>query len=623
MFSLPLKKLSTVCATLVLELAIPGATGPKFALTESFAEPPATGSPLPHSVVELRDFRDQEVRAAGITVSKDVTVHISAVGGGEEREFWRDLLDDDPPPQMYAAGWIINAETRQPVWEMTYDNTSGSSEHREYDGDINLARGSYEVYFSAHGYYWGNTFSNGSMNIDRPQESHSMRRKGHRFVEIFAGRNDDRYRDFMELAKDWGVTLTSSDEDASAITHFEPPAPTANVIFAAQKLGDGVAVKKSLVVTRSVPIHIYAIGEGRRKEGMFDYGWIVKSDTRERVWEMTVRNTYYAGGAPKNRRFDDDVTLSPGTYELYYTTDDSHSNDDWNAKPPFDPFQYGIALTAAKESDRNAVKVSDLRDTDKNVIVSLTRVRNNDYISSGFSLKADEKVRVYCLGEWDSDDEMADYGWITDAKTHDRVWEMRGLDTYHAGGAQKNRMIDEIITLPKGNYLAYYQTDGSHGYDDWNSDPPFDEEHWGLTVMGAGEKFDPKSVSSFSEEADRGVIAQIIKVSDNKHLRKTFTLAEPTKVRVYAIGEGEDREMYDYGWIEDAKAGQSVWEMTYNMTSNAGGARKNRMVNTTILLDKGDYELRYDSDGSHSFNDWNADPPEDRIHWGITLYKEQ
>jgi hypothetical protein len=410
MFSLPIKKLSTVCAMLVLGFAIPGATGPEFGLAEAFVEAPATDNPLPHSIVELKDFRDQEVRAAGITASKDVTVHISAVGAGEEREFWKDLLDDDPPPQMYAAGWIINAETREPVWEMTYDNTSGSSKHREYDGDINLPQGSYEVYFSAHGYYWGNIFTNGSMNIDRRHEKPSLSRKGHRFVEVLTGRDDDRYREFMELAKDWGITLTSSDEDASAITHFEPPAPTANVIIAAQKLGDDTVVKKSLAVTRNVPIHIYAIGEGRKKDGMFDYGWIVRSDTRERVWEMTLGNTYHAGGDPKNRKFDGDVTLGPGTYELYYTTDDSHSNDDWNAKPPFDPYRYGIALTSANESNRNAVKVSDLPETDKNVVANLTHVRNNDYVTAGFSLKADTKLRLYCLGEWDSDDELADYG---------------------------------------------------------------------------------------------------------------------------------------------------------------------------------------------------------------------
>jgi hypothetical protein len=57
------------------------------------------------------------------------------------------------------------------------------------------------------------------------------------------------------------------------------------------------------------------------------------------------------------------------------------------------------------------------------------------------------------------------------------------------------------------------------------------------------------------------------------------------------------------------------------MTTPAGGDKKNRLVNTTIHLGKGEYELHYRTDDSHSFNDWNADPPEDREHWGITLYK--
>ena len=81
--------------------------------------------------------------------------------------------------------------------------------------------------------------------------------------------------------------------------------------------------------------------------------------------------------------------------------------------------------------------------------------------------------------------------------------------------------------------------------------------------------------------------------------------------------------MFDYGWIEEAKSGKLVWEMTYWMTDHAGGAKKNRMVSTVITLQPGEYELNYESDGSHSFNDWNSDPPEDRIHWGITLYREK
>jgi hypothetical protein len=81
--------------------------------------------------------------------------------------------------------------------------------------------------------------------------------------------------------------------------------------------------------------------------------------------------------------------------------------------------------------------------------------------------------------------------------------------------------------------------------------------------------------------------------------------------------------MADYGWIENTKTGETVWEMTYRATTAAGGAHKNRMVNKTILLEPGEYEVHYQTDGSHAFGEWNDDPPEDQIHWGITLYKEE
>lgn len=617
-----LRKASAVYLAAAIGFAVPARIAPEFGLSAPLVTPCEPNAPLPHTVLELSDFREHELRGAGITLNKGITLHVSALGGGD-KSFWRDIFDDDSRPQMYAAGWIINAETREPVWEMTYENTSGRSDRRKFDDDVTLSRGSYEVYFAAHGYEEGNAFSRSSMNIDRRRLGRSERRSGGRFFKIFDGFNEDKYGDFMEHAKDWGLTLTVSDADASALTQFEPPAQKQSPVLAALKLGDGVVVKKSLSVTRDIPIHISAIGEGRRRDGMFDYGWIVRSDTRERVWEMTLSNTRYAGGDSKNRKFDGDVNLIRGNYELYYITDGSHSNDDWNAKPPYDPYNYGIAITVKDDAQRNSVKISDLSASEKNVIVQLTRAGDNDYVNAGFSLKADTKLRVYALGERDSDRDLADYGWIANAKTRDRVWEMDPHRTYHAGGDQKNRMVDEVITLPKGTYIAYYQTDGSHAYNHWNSDPPFDEEHWGLTIMGVGEKFDAKSVSSFREEEEKDVVAQIIRVSDDKHLTRPFTIDRPTKVRIYALGEGQNREMFDYGWIEEAKTGRTVWEMTYNMTDGAGGAKKNRMVSATILLDGGEYVLHYETDGSHSFNDWNADPPEDRTHWGITLYKEQ
>jgi hypothetical protein len=118
------------------------------------------------------------------------------------------------------------------------------------------------------------------------------------------------------------------------------------------------------------------------------------------------------------------------------------------------------------------------------------------------------------------------------------------------------------------------------------------------------------------------VLAQIVRVRADADASERFRLDRTTRVRVYAIGEGQNREMFDYGWIENAKTGAVVWEMTFSMTLHAGGGRKNRSVNTTVVLEKGDYILRYRSDDSHSYGDWNVDPPEDAMYWGITVYRD-
>ncbi|MCH7619784.1 MAG: hypothetical protein IH880_08470 [Candidatus Marinimicrobia bacterium] len=77
--------------------------------------------------------------------------------------------------------------------------------------------------------------------------------------------------------------------------------------------------------------------------------------------------------------------------------------------------------------------------------------------------------------------------------------------------------------------------------------------------------------------------------------------------------------MHDFGWIENVRSGRTVWEMTYRMTDHAGGAKKNRMFDGTIVLEPGEYVARYETDDSHSFNDWNASRPYDPFNWGITV----
>lgn len=608
-------RILTVIVTALTSLPIFGFSNPN-----KPTEPPQDGKSY---FITLKDFRTEEVKGLGFTINKDLTVHINAVGGGSKnswKEFWGGKQRSN---EMFAGGWIINAETREVVWEMTMENSSGREEERTSEDDVQLKKGSYEVYYAAHGYASSSGMNYYSINVDR----RSGKSKSDKFVDKFLGWFDEDYKDmyaeFMEKAKDvWGIYLSASKADESSIAIFNAPKKQSTVVFSATGIGDGAYVRKVLTVNRGVTVNVYALGEGRGKNEVFDYGWITNTDTRERVWEMKYSNTDFAGGSSKNILFNGEVRLEKGSYELNYVTDDSHSREDWNSKPPYDPFSYGVTITAKNDNDKSAIAISDYSSEKKNIIVQLTRARDDDFLQSGFSLKEETRLHIYAIGEGHVGDELADYGWIINAKTRERVWEMKMRNTVHAGGASKNRLADEFITLPKGDYLVFYQTDDSHSYNDWNDDKPYDADAYGITIMGTGENFSPKNIATYVESESENVLVQLIKVRDDKHVRQRFTIDKPMKVRVYAIGEGVGNSMADYAWIEDAKTGDVVWEMTYRTTMHAGGAKKNRMFDRFISLEKGEYELHFQTDDSHAFNDWNDDPPEDRTHYGVTIYKE-
>jgi hypothetical protein len=216
---------------------------------------------------------------------------------------------------------------------------------------------------------------------------------------------------------------------------------------------------------------------------------------------------------------------------------------------------------------------------------------------------------------------MFDYGWIV-GPNHRRVWEMRYDDTEPAGGADKNRLIDRVVHLDAGDYTAYFVTDDSHSAKHWNASAPPDGKRWGMTLLSATSAA-PAAVTTHAEVADPSLVAQIVRVRDHERKQTTFTLAQDSRVRIYALGEADDGELADYGWLEDAKSHRKVWEMTYRATEPAGGAAKNRRFDGAISLPAGDYVVHYVTDGSHAFGEWNADPPDDPMSWGITISRDR
>jgi hypothetical protein len=535
-----------------------------------------------------------DLSSKSFEISAPMEIHIGAIGAGRRSE-----------DALYAYGWILNDDTREPEWVMDYDNTDRvrrERELREADEDFSLKPGSYTAY-----YYGGNPYSfSGEFRIEDLGD----------FIAVIS----DAISDEDEYEFEDRLSFTISTTSKSFKTLSVPKSGNGRVVRRLAADEDGYYQSEGFTLDKPMSLSIYAIGEYSRGDKVFvDGAWIIDADTRERVWHMERWNTDPAGGASKNRMFNDAVSFSAGNYIMYCSTDDSHSPEDWNAAPPYDPDNWGVTVLVENASLAASVKpYTD--DQASREILAITRVRDNEYESRYITVKKPVVLHIYAIGEYGYEDEFVDYGWIEELSTMDHVWDMDYRNTEHAGGASKNRMFEANIDFEPGDYAVYYVTDGSHSYNRWNSSPPFDQKSYGLSIYGVGSDFDMSSVEVTSQrQRDGNTLVAITAVGDDEEESQYFTIEKPTKVRIYAIGEGVNREMYDYGWIEDANSGRVVWEMRYRKTRHAGGAKKNRMVDTVVLLEKGEFEAFYITDGSHSFSDWNDSKPRDPIHWGVTI----
>ncbi len=534
-----------------------------------------------------------EMTYSAFTLGEDMEITISGTLGNFER--WDNRV-------TYYA-WIIDADDRSLVWHIYDEDDDYRDESGFYDfeSDLNLDKGNYEVYLCS---FRGNYFHVDDFG-DVIAEVFSRKRKKFR----------SSYREKLNISLKTSGRIEKVEKDKFIKEKLE------GAIVSLNRAGDDENFRQGFKVTEPVRIRIYAIGEGRKKE-VFDYAWIYDTRTREKVWAMDPRKSDYAGGNEKNIMFNEILRLEPGNYMVAYLSDDSHSWPDWNAAPPNDPEFYGITIWPATEDDKDAIGPLDKDDVVKPVM-AITGVGDDEYISRGLRVKERVKLHVIALGEMGHGKSMADYGKIYNADTRETIWEMRAGETRHAGGARKNRIMKGDITLDPGNYVVMYVSDDSHSYEEWNSAPPFDRELWGISLWplkdyssSQFEEFDPDNFKS------KSALAEITRVRDDARKSKTFTLERETKVRIIALGEGDRDDMYDYGWIKNMDTGQVVWEMTYRKTEHAGGARKNRLFNGTIILDKGEYKVYYTTDGSHSYGDWNSSPPHDQELYGIIISKE-
>jgi serine phosphatase RsbU (regulator of sigma subunit)/ligand-binding sensor domain-containing protein len=117
--------------------------------------------------------------------------------------------------------------------------------------------------------------------------------------------------------------------------------------------------------------------------------------------------------------------------------------------------------------------------------------------------------------------------------------------------------------------------------------------------------------------------ANIIKVKNSQNLSAEFEIKKPGNYLIVTAGEGGygDTDLYDYGWIEDSKQ-KILWNPTNSdSTFHIGGHFKNRVKIAILKLNRGKYLLKYKSDDSHCYGNWNEDPPLLPEFWGIRIFQ--
>ena len=261
-------------------------------------------------------------------------------------------------------------------------------------------------------------------------------------------------------------------------------------------LGDDVLETATFTLADSLRVWVYALGEMRRGNA-YDHAWMIR-DGNGTVWEMDYDETRHAGGETRNRVEEASLILPPGAYTLHFETDDSHSPEGWHGDPPDRPERWGVTLFAV---GRAAPAVGVVRRSERGehdasappslpasgsaeLPIRLAPLGNGQDVERTFTLDAETRLRIHAVGEILLTDRY-DYGWITDERADDLVWEMTRSNTEPAGGSRKNRRFDGIVTLPAGTYTVHFRTDGSHAFGDFSQGSPSDPSAWGIVVERA------------------------------------------------------------------------------------------------------------------------------------------
>jgi signal transduction histidine kinase/ligand-binding sensor domain-containing protein len=132
--------------------------------------------------------------------------------------------------------------------------------------------------------------------------------------------------------------------------------------------------------------------------------------------------------------------------------------------------------------DRLVAELEKLISTDQK-IGAIEKVTDNQDLALPIEINKVGTYWVMSVGEVDAASGLADFGWLEN-EAKDTVWLMSTFaNTFHAGGASKNRIEIKSITLQPGKYTIHYKTDDSHAFGKWNEPAPTQTSLYGIALL--------------------------------------------------------------------------------------------------------------------------------------------
>lgn len=162
---------------------------------------------------------------------------------------------------------------------------------------------------------------------------------------------------------------------------------------------------------------------------------------------------------------------------------------------------------------QNLIKEFEQLSSSKQSVGLIDKVKDIEDRSHAIEIDEQGTYWVMSVGEGDQLS-MADYGWIENVQ-NDTIWSFGEFETsLFAGGALKNRIVIEPISLEPGNYVLRYKTDDSHAYDKWNADPPDQTSLYGIVLIKPNDNEESTSFQNRISQNQKGVLVSGNNISD-------------------------------------------------------------------------------------------------------------